>query len=46
MQGKSLQSHLTLRDPIDCSPPGSSVHGILHARILEWAAEPSTRGPS
>jgi len=28
----------TLRDPIDCSPPGSSVHGIFQARILEWGA--------
>ena len=32
------QSHTTLCDPIDCSPPGSSVHGILQARILEWVA--------
>ena len=31
----------TLCDPMDCSPPGSSVHGNLHARILEWAAFPS-----
>ena len=30
----------TLCDPIDCSPPGSSVHGILQARILEWVAVP------
>ena len=30
------QSCLTLCDPVDCSPPGSSVHGILQARILEW----------
>ena len=35
---KSLQSFPTLCDPIDCSPPGSSVHGILQARILEWVA--------
>ena len=28
----------TLRDPMDCSPPGSSVHGIFQARILEWVA--------
>ena len=35
---KSLQSCLTLYDPIDCSPPGSSVPGILQARILEWVA--------
>ena len=33
---KSLQSCLTLCDPIDGSPPGSSVHGILQARTLEW----------
>ena len=31
---------LTLFDPMDCSPPGSSVHGILQARILEWVAFP------
>ena len=31
---------LTLCDPMDCSPPGSSVHGILQARILEWVACP------
>ena len=35
---KSLQSCLTLCDPIDGSPPGSSIPGILQARILEWAA--------
>ena len=35
---KSLQSCLTLCDPIDGSPPGSSVHGILWARVLEWGA--------
>ena len=34
------QSCLTLCDPMDCSPPGSSVHGILQARILEWVAIP------
>ena len=43
---KSLQSCLTLCDPLDCSPPGSSVHGILQARILEWVAMPSSRGSS
>ena len=32
------QSCPTLCDPVDCSPPGSSVHGILQARILEWVA--------
>ena len=29
---------LTLSDPMDCSPPGSSIHGIFHARVLEWGA--------
>ena len=37
---KPLQSCLTLCDPMDCSPPDSSVHGILQARILEWVACP------
>ena len=35
---KSLQSCPTLRDPIDGSPPGSSVHGIFQTRVLEWGA--------
>ena len=35
---KSLQSCPTFCDPMDCSPPGSSVHVILQGRILEWAA--------
>ena len=35
---KSLQSCLTLCDPMDCSPPGSPVPGILQARTLEWVA--------
>ena len=35
---KSLQSCLTLCDPIDGSPPGSTIPGILQARILEWVA--------
>ena len=38
-----VQSCLTLCDPVDCSPPGSSVHGILWARIVEWVAIPSPR---
>ena len=42
----SLQSCLTLCDPMDCSPPGSSVYGILQARILEWVPMPSSRGSS
>ena len=40
------QLYPTLCDPMDCSPPGSSVHGILQARILEWVAVPSSRGSS
>ena len=42
---QSLQSCLTLCDPMDCSPPGSSVQGILQERILESVAMPSSRGP-
>jgi len=37
---------LTLCDLLDCSPPGSSVHEILQARILEWIAFPFSRGAS
>ena len=40
------QSCPTLCDPMDYSPPGSSVHGILQARILEWVAVPFSRGSS
>ena len=40
------QSCPTLCDAMDCDPPGSSVHGILQARILEWAAMPSSTGSS
>ena len=43
---KLLQSCLTLWDPIDCSPPGSSVQGILHARLLEWVSKSSSRRSS
>ena len=46
MLTKLLQSCLTLCNPTDYSPPGSSIHGILQARILEWVAMPSSRGPS
>ena len=38
------QSHPTLCGPMDCSPPGSSVQGILQARILEWVAISFSRG--
>ena len=41
---KLLQLCPTLCDSVDCIPPGSSVHGILQARILEWVAMPSSRG--
>ena len=41
-----LSCVLTLCSPRDCSPPGSSVHGILQARILEWVAITSSRGSS
>ena len=41
-----VQSCLTLCDSMDCSPPGSSVHGILQARILEWVAMSFSRGSS
>jgi len=37
-QSEVAQSCPTLRDPMDCSPPGSSVHGIFQARVLEWGA--------
>ena len=43
---KVAQSRLTLCDPMDCSPPGPSVHGILQARILEWVAVPFSRESS
>ena len=37
-ESEVIQSCLTLRDPMDCSLPGSSVHGIFQARVLEWVA--------
>ena len=37
-ESEVAQSCLTLSDPIDCSLPGSSVHGIFQARVLEWVA--------
>ena len=43
---KLLQSCPTLRNPMDHSPPGFSVHGILQAKMLEWVAMPSSRGSS
>ena len=44
MFATSVQSCLTLCDPMDCSLPGSSVHGIFQARILQWVAMSSSRG--
>ena len=48
MEVKVLVTQLcpTLCNPVDCSPPGSSVHGILQARILEWVAISFSRGSS
>ena len=43
MWAKFLESCLTLCNPMDCGPPGFSVHGIFQARILEWVAMPSSR---
>ena len=37
-ESEVAQSCLTLRDPMDCSLPGSSIHGIFQARVLEWSA--------
>ena len=37
-ESEVIQSCLTLSDPMDCSQPGSSVHGIFQARVLEWGA--------
>ena len=37
-ESEVAQSCLTLSDPMDCSLPGSSVHGIFQARVLEWSA--------
>ena len=43
---ESLQLYPTLCDPMDCSPPGSSVHGILQVRILGWVPTSYSRGSS
>ena len=43
LSAKSLQSCPTLRNLMDCGPPGSSVHGILQVRKLKWVAMPSSR---
>ena len=46
MRAKSLQSCPTLCDPVNCSPPGSSVRGISQARVLEWVAPGDLQGVS
>ena len=45
-ESEVAQLYLTLCEPMDCSPPGSSVHGIFQARILEWVAISFSRGSS
>jgi len=37
-ESEVAQSYLTLSDPMDCSLPGSSIHGIFQARVLQWVA--------
>ena len=44
MYAKSLQSYLTVCDAMNSSLPGSSVRGIIQARVLEWVAMPSSKG--
>ena len=46
IRAKSPQLYPTLCDPMDCSPPGSSVHEILQAKTLGWIAIPFSRGSS
>ena len=46
MYAKSLQSYLTVCDAMNSSLPGSSVRGIIQARVLEWVAMPSSKGSS
>ena len=45
-ESEVVESCPTLSNPMDCGPPGSSVHGILQARVLEWDAIPFSRGSS
>ena len=44
-ESEVAQSCPTLRDPVDCSLPGSSVHGIFQAKVLEWVATAFSKGP-
>ena len=45
-ESEVAQLCLTLCDPMDCSPPGISIHGIFQARLLEWVAISFSRGSS
>ena len=45
-ESEVAQSCPTLSDSMDCSPPGSSIHGIFQARVLEWGAIAFSRGHS
>ena len=45
-ESEVAQLCLTLRDPMDCSLPGSSIHGIFQARVLEWVAIAFSDGPA
>ena len=44
-ESEVAQSYPTLSDPMDCSLPGFSVHGIFQARVLEWGAIANSRNP-
>ena len=46
IRAKLYQSYLTFCDPMNCSPPGSSAHGISQARMLEWVAVSFSKGSS
>ena len=45
-ESEVAQSCLTLRDPMDCSPPGSSLHGIFQARVLQWGTIAFSQSPT
>ena len=45
-ESEVAQSYLTLRDPVDCSLSGSSIHGIFQARVLEWVAISLSNAPN
>ena len=45
-ESEVAQSCPTFSDPMDCSPPGSSIHGIFQARVLEWVAIALSMSPS